>query len=279
MRQTRLFLVVFVLALVPFMGGCGATEIIPTAPTPISGPGPEPVPGPTPGPAGLQVKLEISDMVTPSDRHTIESTIDLAQGYFATHLGREMKGVLTVAVSECSTAAHAVNGNRVVICTQSAGWRERTELGRRQMMSHELFHILQQQAGWPGSAGAPPSQWWILEGSAEFVGNAIATSQGGATYEQVRNCQATQYLFSGTVPPLDQLSSQANGSFSLGWLAWDRLLNGFGGIPKLSEFLSGASFDQVFGRSQGAFVAEFEQYRGAITRRGDGRTACSAFVN
>lgn len=259
--------------------GCGGRS--PTGPseavTSSASSSTPPLPSPTPAPVpAFRVQFNFDEVISAPDRQIAEAAVPIAQEYFSATFAKQIQGAITVNVkaSDCVISA----GNSIVqVCTLNEGWAGTSDVRKAKILGHELFHILQQQNGWPGSDGGAlySANWWRVEGSAEYVGYAMTIAKGTVSYERVRSCQTGNYVrgnLSTPFPPLDQIGRDTPGvKVVFVWLAWDHLLNGLTGASKISGGLSGLPFEAAYGKSPEQFVQEFEQYRRTLS---DPRILC-----
>lgn len=283
MRIMRFVSIVALCAGLFLASACGRTEIVkaalPTSPSEIPGPTPGPTPAPTPGPTptptpGLRVQFNIDEAVSSIDRQIIEDSVPLAQELFRQQFQREIRNILTITARaiDCPDPVFARLGSQIDICSLSPGWLGTGTKARKKTMGHELFHILQQQNAWPRD------QWWLVEGSAEYVGYALVISRGILSYQDVLSCAVDRYFSAGghSLPSLDRVDGTVGSAYSMGWLAWHRLLGGIDAIPKLSAGLSGLPFETAYGMSIETFHADFASYRLTLTPRVGGLSPCHA---
>ena len=131
-------------------------------------------------------------------------------------------------------------------------------------MVHEMFHILQSEVGWPTAVGG-----WSHEGAAEYLGYMATVDAGMARYSEIQECQVANYFGADgpNSPPLEQLSFEAastvRGRYLIAWLAWDRLLNGPGSVPRVATYWT-SGFMQAFGKTEQAFYEEFSSHRQSL---------------
>jgi hypothetical protein len=236
-----------------------------TSPAPPVAPAPAPPATPAPAPTSSPVTYVFDAGVSESDRSIIESAAQLAQQYFQRQFNRAVQRAVTVTVRDADGPFGAsAGGNAILVYTGHEGWRVTARIGRTKTMVHEMFHILQEEVGWP-----PPYGGWSHEGSAEYVGYMATVDAGMVSYDDVQRCQIANYFFAdgASSPRLEHLSfeptSPVRGRYLIAWLAWDRLLNGPANVPRLARFWT-SGFTAAFGTAEPAFYDDFAAYRTAL---------------
>jgi hypothetical protein len=215
------------------------------------------------------VSIDADSGVSAQDRQIVENAMTIAQNFFRDRLGLEMSGQVSVTMaSRACTFGEQVNGNHMDLCTVDQSWTVVGTLQRTKIVAHESFHILQNQNRWSGIG-----QWWQTEGTAEYVGYAVVVANGMVSYDAVKNCQIDNYNSVPSIPPLEQLNSGINGSYLVGWNAWDYLLGSVDNVSRLKPMLTGSVFEAAFGRPVTQFYSDFAAYRQTLPRRNSG--ACS----
>jgi len=237
---------------------CGSSTTTPTSPTPGLGLGPAPSPVPAPMVDSFTYDADVS----PSDRQLIESASVISRTFFERQVGRALAMGITFIIKSSGGLANAGN-MRVNLSIVDPSGRRVGGAAMTKIVGHEMFHLVQQNSGWPSVSD------WPLEGSAEFVGYAISASAGFTTYEDVKTCQLARYIDSPQISatPLEEVfPRQVDGRYGIAWLAWDHILNGEAGIPLLGRYLQGMSFEQSFGKDMPATLADFAEYRKTLRR-------------
>ena len=206
--------------------------------------------------------------VSAGNRSLIETTVVRAKDYFRSKFGRTVERGFTVFVRDADGPyTAAANQDSIVVYTRQAGWRPGTVANTKTMV-HEVFHLLQREVGWPG-----PTNNWLNEGSAEYVGYSAVIEWGLLSYGDLQACQITNYVDGGgpSAPALEDLSFDAGNPVSsryhIAWLGWDRLLAGPGGLAKLPNYWT-TGFQPTFGLSESSFYADFAGYRQSLRRPG-----------
>jgi len=249
------------------MGACSRSS--PTSPTPTDQ-----------GSLPPAVHVDYDAGITAEDKTIIENAVTVASNYFQSHFQRTIAGPVTVKVWNSNgpfAAKVPYTGDVLTIYVQNEEWRTAGRMRRTKLVAHEMFHILQREAGWPNPWGG-----WLHEGSAEFMGDAIVIGAGMATIDEVRQCELANYFWldGPSAPPLDQLSfddgNPTHGRYAIAWLAWDRLLGGPDGTPKLVAYWT-SGFQAAFGQTEQSFSRDFEQYRRSL--RPPGGDVCSSLYS
>jgi len=211
-------------------------------------------------PAGLRPRCGVD--VSPGDRQLIESASVISRTFFESRVGRTVGMGVTFVIKSTGGLANA-GGMRVNLSTVDPNGSHLGGAAMTKIVGHEMFHLVQQNSGWPSVSD------WPLEGSAEFVGYAISASAGFTTYGDVKTCQLARYVDSPQISatPLEEvLPRQVDGRYVIAWLAWDHILNGEAGIPLLGRYLQGMTFEQSFGKDLLATLADFAEYRKTLRR-------------
>jgi hypothetical protein len=199
--------------------------------------------------------------VVSGNKSGIEDGIALGYAFLQSHYQWQLAQAITVHVTASSAEPAAFTRiDGITINTGNPLWLTSPDSRRRQIMVHELFHVLQFHNGWVFSPQ------WLVEGSAEFVSwKAAYIDIGLFSSAQGHDCMVWNLQFSA--PPLGVLSSyeNANGPGATGalyYLAVEKLLGGQS-IVALSKV---TNFDAAFGVSKGAFYVDFETYRATLVR-------------
>ena len=152
------------------------------------------------------------------------------------------------------------------------------------IMAHEYFHVIQYNGIHEGPGGAPDNvrpngPEWLLEGSAEYVRARTGAHEGLLEHGESSFVEARAWRMAQAreiAAPLQSLEIQQAfldfsdiGSFELGFMATDFLVDNFGGLPALVSFYDEigpgtiwqAAFQSTFDISIDEFYAEFEAYR------------------
>ncbi|MDP1569265.1 MAG: hypothetical protein Q8L86_04610 [Vicinamibacterales bacterium] len=225
----------------------------PTAPTP-----PPAVPSSSPQPPAASFVFKYQDGVASEDRADIEATAPAVKAYFDEQFGKTLSGTITfdVRFEVGPNASGTAGNNTVTIYTLSPfGWTNVGKVLRVKTIAHELFHILQQQAGWSGFG-------WLLEGSAEYAGYRFVADTGLVSFDIIKSCQIYNYGTSHE-PPLQELErmfSAPDNRYAIAWQAWHHLLD-IPGFRSIGDYLGWGSFSSAFGRSLSVFYDDFEVYR------------------
>lgn len=232
-----------------------------------------PAPPPAPQPPFV---FKYQDGVTSTDKTDIEDTAPTVKTYFLNQFGKTVSGTITFDVRfEIGPNAAATAGNNTVtIYTLSPfGWTNIKKVQHVKTIAHELFHILQQQAGWSGGG-------WLSEGSAEYSGYKFTADSGLVPFETVKNCQISNY---GTTnePPLRDLANMfasPDNRYVIAWHAWDYLLKD-PGFKSLGSYLGAGNFSGAFGKSLDQFYDDFEVYRRTLRSTAATNAACQILNN
>lgn len=221
-----------------------------------------------------------------SDQAIIGDGTHLANDFFAETFGRTMttptqvKGVLSAAGCNQGGSAAFTGAGVVTFCLANQGWTALGPNSRRKVVVHELYHVLQFERRWLGTAQAGPD--WIIEGAAELVGYKGIDRSGLLPYSTAQGCQVKEFTdFNARNPPglpnLSALESHQQWQSTQGPLyAWamtamDQLVarNGLGSFNTYMDAIASgvsfpAAFQQAFGMTLTAFYDQFPAYRASL---------------
>jgi len=212
--------------------------------------------------------------ISAGDRILIEQAAALAQRYFAAVFRRSIAQPVTIRVfADRSGGAEYQH----VVYLWTGNWAILGSFGRAKIVIHELFHVLQEEVGFPDDSA------WLFEGAAEWVGYRAQTDTGAIPYGPVKDCQirgVTGATLSAI--PLSAFEnwttfSATGGSYTLASLGVDAAVGDRGALA-LSGLWNARSdwrsaFASAFGTSTTAFYDAFER-----TRRSWPTTQTSACV-
>ena len=213
------------------------------------------------------VRFDYDAGIADTDKAVLEASVRIAIDYFQKQFHRALLGPVTVSVrnTDGPFAVCGVDGTTVVtVYVRHRDWLIHGPMKRTKMMVHELYEILQKEVGWPGDWGG-----WLQDGSAEFVGEAAVIDAGMANIDEVRRCRIEMYFAANgpSAAPLEHVfdpgADPTGVRYEIAWLAWDLLLNGPAGVPKIATYWS-SDFGTAFGRTEDRFCQEFGQYRRAL---------------
>jgi hypothetical protein len=221
-----------------------------------------------------------------SDQAIIGEATQLANDFFTETFSRtlttptQVRGALSATGCNNGGSAAFTGAGSVTFCLANQGWTSLGPNTRRKVVVHELYHVLQFERRWLGTAQTGPD--WIIEGSAELVGYKALDKRGLLAYATAQGCQIKEYSdFNARNPPgLPNLSSLESHQqwqtttgplYALAMTGMDQLVSR-SGITSLNTYMDAiaggaqfpAAFPQAFGMTTTAFYDQFPAYRAAL---------------
>jgi hypothetical protein len=282
-----------ILAGVVGVAACGGGGTSPTSPTPTTTTTPPATTAPpvatTPQPpANFGVYMFSFDAGTSaSDQAIIGDATQIANDFFTETYSRtlttptQIKGVVSAAGCNQGGSAAFTGAGSVTFCLANQGWTALGPTTRRKVVVHELYHVLQFERHWLGTAQTGPD--WIVEGAAELVGYKAIDHRGLLAYSTAQGCQVKEFTDFGVqrppgLPNLNALESHQQWQttqgplYALAMTGMDQLVSrsGIGSFNTYMDAIAGgtpfpAAFQAAFGMTSAAFYDQFPAYRAALT--------------
>jgi hypothetical protein len=189
-------------------------------------------------------------------------------------------GIPTAQASQhWGTCNTAIAGPQVIFINSGCWWATAPDYARAKVVVHEYFHVMQNNLVAPHSlVGVPDDQVplggprWLIEGSAEYFGWRVISSNELYVYETARQAQIDQARLCAT--PLEsmetavEIASACPQSYSLAFVAGDYLaaLHGDSGLIAFYDSIGQGSnwqsaFQSAFGTTITTFYQQFQAYR------------------
>lgn len=196
--------------------------------------------------------------VPAEDRKLIEEAAYAAREYYFKELETYIKGAQRFNVENNPENPNQARGGGSIYLNIARGqdtWRDTSDVERRSIVAHEMFHTVQRQLGGYKTA----RKFWLFEGAAQYAGLMTFVDQGLISYKDMIELQKKYARVPGKLPPLGSLNSLTRGApYALGLLAIDMLV-GQRGTKALGElYKRTAPFEQAFEQEFGETVESFE---------------------
>lgn len=171
-----------------------------------------------------------------------------------------LEGRAVTVVNELGDA----NGATIRIYAGHAQWPSLSDTEKIEVVCHEIFHLM--QAGL--SRGTQPALLYLVEGTAEYAGQAAVIDAGMRTFADFR-AREEQTVRRFPQPVIAKVNYDSGfGNYPLGALAIDQLV-GERGVRVLGTYFTllgqrsnpADAFAEAFGESRVAFEERFERWR------------------
>jgi hypothetical protein len=221
--------------------------------------------------AGATIEFEFDPGVSPEDQALVEETIAESRQFYASELGRDLKRDITAKVLAEDGGPYLgySYGRTAWIFTGGEYWPRSSSLDdvirKKQLIAHELFHNFQWDLMYTDDAIPSDSEWWVLEGSAEYVSARYLADR----YEIDWDFLLLSYSI-WTETDLPSLNSDGrdiahfDGLYNKAFLAIEQLMRGRP-LSVFADYFEATgrhewedAFIQVFAISPNDFVAQFE---------------------
>ena len=171
-----------------------------------------------------------------------------------------IEGRAVTVVNELGDA----NGATIRIYAGHQQWPSLSDTQKVEVVCHEIFHLM--QAGL--SRGTQPAVLYLVEGTAEYAGQAAVIDAGMRTFADFR-AREEETVRRYPQPVISKVNYDSGfGNYPLGALAIDQLVGerGVGVLGKYFTLLGQRSspadaFEEAFGESRVAFEDRFERWR------------------
>ncbi|HEX2913397.1 MAG TPA: DUF2268 domain-containing putative Zn-dependent protease [Chloroflexia bacterium] len=226
-----------------------------------------------------EIDYELDPGLSSAERAEIEQGIALSQKAFGDvgHIKVSTSKALSVIKQEDNLLGSATPGE-IVLYISTESWKEATSVEHIVTVIHEYYHNFQfylSGKSWQTYGMTRDSSvmdpWWMVEGSAEYISNLVASDNkllkwSNVLHEKKVNAYLSPYPLStiekySDNPPIDP--------YFMGFLATGYLTKEYGGTEALKNYwkaLSTASnwedaFKSAFGATKQVFYTNFENYR------------------
>jgi hypothetical protein len=284
--RNTLATLLFAVPLVACGGGSGGGTSTPTSPTasPVSNPAP---PAPTPPAVTGPYSFDFAAGTSASDQELIRATTQVAHDFLQSALGRTIEQLTTISgvlsAQGCAQGGGAAftGARSITFCMANPGWTVHGPVTKQKIVIHEVYHVLQFERRWLGTAAAGPD--WIIEGAAEIVGYRGIASRNLLPYATAVGCQVKEVADFGArqppgLPNLNALESRqqfqqtAGPLYALSMMGMDQLLSA-SSLTALNTYGDAVAagtpwqtaFQAAFGTSTTNFYASFPGYRSGLT--------------